>query len=324
LKRAGALLAPALVALAMLAPPLWLGDYAVEIGFRLLTLFTLCEAWNLLAGYGGLVSLGAGAFVGLGGYALVGYLNYVGDSITVALLVGVLACALFAIVAAPAMFRMRGLYFTVGTLALGEGLRLFMVNSAYFGGAAGLYFRVDPPAPRGLYAYAFAIFVIVEIAQSFVTQSRFSLLLRAVREDEGAAVQIGVPAFKVKFIAFVASSALIGAVGGLYAMRLGAIEPYGMFSVTTSMNVALAAIIGGLGFRMGAIVGATIVTALGEMLADYPQMNLALTGVLLIVIVRVAPQGVCGALAGLWARGLALRARPVAAERLPEKRHVRA
>jgi branched-chain amino acid transport system permease protein len=322
--RLGPLVVPALVALALLAPPLWLGDYAVEIGFRLLTLFCLCEAWNLLAGYGGLVSLGSGAFIGLGGYGLVGFLNHAGHSVALALGCAALGCALFAVLVAPAMFRMRGLYFTVGTLALGEGLRLFMVNAPWFGGATGLFFQDDPPDLRRLYVYAFVVFVAVEIAQSALTASRFSLLLRAVRDDEGAATQMGAPAFKIKLAAFVGASALMGIVGGLTAMRLGAIEPYGMFSVNWSMNVALAAIIGGLGYRLGAIVGATTVTAMSEALADYPQMNLALTGLLLIVIVRLAPSGVCG-LAARFARSRRLPARPGAARPLAsEKRHVSA
>jgi len=315
---------PVVIALAMLAP-LWLGDYAVEIGFRLLILFCLCEAWNLLAGYGGLVSLGSGAFVGLGGYVLVGFLNHVNANIALAMVAAAVGCGLFAALAAPAMFRMRGLYFTVGSLALGEGLRLFMVNSAYFGGAMGLFFRADPPEMRVLYLYAFAIFVIVEILQSALTSSRFSLLLRAIRDDEGAAAQIGVAAFRIKFVAFVGTSALMGAVGGLSAMRLGAIEPYGMFSVNWSMNVALASIIGGLGYRLGAIVGAVTVTAMSEALSDYPQVNLALTGLLLIVIVRLAPSGICG-LTAKWLAGSRLApARSVAEQPLPsEKRHVSA
>ena len=146
-----------------------------------------------------------------------------------------------------------------------------------------------------------------------------------MRDDEGAAAQIGVAAFKVKFVAFVGTSALMGAVGGLMAMRLGAIEPYGMFSVSWSMNVALAAIIGGLGYRMGAIVGAVTVTAMSEALADYPQVNLALTGALLIVIVRVAPNGVCGIIAKFINGGRAWRARGAAAPPLSsEKRHASA
>jgi branched-chain amino acid transport system permease protein len=320
LSRLGLVVLPALVALALLTP-LWISDYAVEIGFRLLTLFCLCEAWNLLAGYGGLVSLGSGAFVGLGGYVLVGFLNNAGNSVALALAAGAVGCALFAALVAPAMFRMRGLYFTVGTLALGEGLRLFMVNSPLFGGAMGLFFQADPPDLRTLYVYAFVVFAAVEIAQSVLTASRLSLMLRAVRDDEGAATQMGAPAFKIKFVAFVATSALMGIVGGLMAMRLGAIEPYGMFSVNWSMNVALAAIIGGLGYRLGAIVGATTVTAMSEALADYPQVNLALTGVLLIVIVRLAPSGVCG----LAAQTRQFRAsRDAARAPASEKRHVSA
>src|SRR5277367_4510333 len=97
----------------------WAGDYALELAFRLLVLMTLAEAWNLLAGYGGLVSLGTASFVGLGAYVLVGAMNR-GLPLAIAWLAAGLAAALLALLVSRAVFRLRGLYFTVGTLALAE------------------------------------------------------------------------------------------------------------------------------------------------------------------------------------------------------------
>jgi branched-chain amino acid transport system permease protein len=290
-------------ALAILAAPTIIGNYGTEIAFRFLLYAALGQAWNLLAGYGGLVSLGSAAFIGTGAYVLVGLLNHTPLSIPFALLVGGIAAGVLAAVVSPAMFRMRGLYFTVGTLALGEALRLFMVNESIFGGASGLVLANDPPSMKVLYYYAAAIFFVATIVVSAYTMTRFSIPLRAVRDDEDAAAQMGVRAFAVKFAAFVVAGVLMGAAGGLQALRLGAIEPYGMFGLQWSIDILTLVIIGGMGSRLGPLVGAAFVIVLSEALADYPAVHTALTGVILIVIIRFAPRGLVGLVTSLRRRG---------------------
>ncbi len=289
----GLLLLPlAFVVLAAMAP--MLSDYALEIGFRILLLVTLAEAWNLLAGYGGLVSLGTASFFGIGAYALTGLLNKTGTPLGLALPLAGVCSALLALVVSRAVFRLRGLYFTVGTLALAEATRLFMVNFNGFGGATGLFLAQDPPDLRVLYLIATALLALTTVVMTLATQSRFSILLRAVRDDEDAAAQIGVRPFRIKLIVFVLTSFLIGVAGGLQGLKLGAIEPYGMFGIQWTVNVLSIVIIGGQGQRAGPVVGAIFVVALGELLADYPAMHLALTGAILITVVRFAPKGLVG------------------------------
>lgn len=287
-----ALLPAAFVVLALVAP--LLSDYALEIGFRLLLFVTLAEAWNLLAGYGGLVSLGTASFVGLGAYTLTATMNQLGLPWPAAVLAGAVAAALLALVVSPAVFRLRGLYFTVGTLALAEALRLLMINVAAFGGATGLFLAADPPPQRTLFFAAIALLGITTAAMELATRSRFSILLRAVRDDEDAAAQIGVRPFRIKLLAFVFASALIGAGGALQGLKLGAVEPYGSFGLAWTVDVLSIVIIGGQGRRAGALVGAVFVVALGELLADWPALHLALTGAIVIAVIRFAPQGLVG------------------------------
>jgi branched-chain amino acid transport system permease protein len=282
----------ALVALALL--PQVSGEYGVQIGFRLLLYIVLGEAWNLMAGYCGLVSLGTASFIGIGAYVLVAALNAFNVPIPVMLVGCGAAAALVALIVSPAMFRLRGLYFTVGTLALGEALRLFMINAPYFGGASGWFLNAPSPSTNALLYYAIGLLIVTTMIVSACTQTRFSILLRAVRDDEDAATQMGVRAFHVKLAAFVIASFLMGAAGGLQAYKLGAIEPYGMFGLQWTIDVLSLVIIGGLGLRLGPVVGAIIVIALGEYLADYPELHIAITGVILILIVRFAPKGVLG------------------------------
>ena len=302
-------LAAALVA-GFAAPPL-LGAYAIEVGFRLLLLIVLAEAWNLLAGYGGLVSLGASSFFGLGCYVTVGVLNHVAVSLTVALVAAAVAGLVMAALAAPALFRLRGLYFTVGTLALAEALRLFVVNVPWFGGASGLFVNVDLPEMDALFRYAVALAAVAEIVMIGATRSRASVLLRAVRDDEDAAAQVGVRAFRVKLGAFAAASALIAAAGGLQAARLGTIEPYGSFGLQWSVDALTTVVIGGIGRRFGAILGAVFVVLLGEALANYPELHIAITGAILILVIRFAARGLSGLAADAVAR---LVPRPLARE----------
>jgi len=290
--------------LAALSPAL--SHYALEIGFRILLLVTLAEAWNLLAGYGGLVSLGTASFFGVGAYALTGLLNLTAVPLALALPLAGACAALLALLVSGAVFRLRGLYFTVGTLALAEAVRLFMINSDSFGGAIGLFLAQDPPGLRGLYLIALALLAFTTVLMTLATRSRFSILLRAVRDDEDAAAQIGVRPFRIKLIVFIVASFLTGVAGALQGLKLGAVEPYGMFGIQWTVNVLSIVIIGGQGLRAGPLAGAIFVVVLGELLADYPAVHLALTGVILIIVIRFAPQGLAG---------LALRRRDARGER---------
>jgi branched-chain amino acid transport system permease protein len=278
----------------MIFAPRVVGEYGTQIGFRALIYLTLAEAWNLLAGYGGLVSLGSSSFVGIGAYILMGILNAGALGTAEALTASALGAAALAVIVSPAVFRLRGLYFTVGTLALGEALRLFMVNVSYFGGATGIFLKSNPPPTEVLYVYAVALAGIATLVMEIYTGTRFSILLRSVRDDEDAASQVGVRAFRVKLLAFAVASFLMGAAGGLQALKLGAIEPYGMFGLQWSIDTLSIVIIGGLGVRFGPLVGTILVIALAEVLADYPELHLAMTGAILILVIRFAPKGLCG------------------------------
>lgn len=269
-------------------------DYALEIGFRLLLILILAEAWNLLAGYGGLVSLGTASFIGIGAYVLTGGMNELGLSILVSIPLAGVCAALLAIIVSKAVFRLRGLYFTVGTLALAEALRIFMVNYAGFGGASGLILREDPPSLSILFCIALLLTAITYIFMTVATNSRFSILLRAVRDDEDAASQIGVQSFNIKLIAFVIASFLMGMAGALQGLKMGTVEPYGMFGIQWTVSVLSVVIIGGQGLRAGPLVGSIFVVILGEILADFPALHLAITGLILIIVIRYAPQGLVG------------------------------
>jgi branched-chain amino acid transport system permease protein len=177
-----------------------------------------------------------------------------------------------------------------------------MVNFNGFGGATGLFLAADPPGLQALYLSALALLGATTLLMTAATESRFSILLRAVRDDEDAAAQIGVQPFRIKLIAFAVASCLIGMGGALQGLKVGAVEPYGSFGIQWTVNVLSIVVIGGQGLRAGPLVGAVFVVALGELLADWPVVHLALTGVILIVLIRFAPQGLVGLAQRLRAR----------------------
>ena len=279
--------------------PVIADDYALQIAFRVLIYLSLAESWNLLAGSAGLVSLGTSCFVGLGAYVAFGLLNSLDMPLPLVLVCCALAGGALAALVSPALFRLRGLYFTVGTLALAELLRLTMVNVSAFGGASGIFLRQDPPPLPELFHYALVVALIASLSITACARTRVSVILRAVRDDEDAAAQMGVRPYRVKLGAFVLASALCAIAGGVQATKLGAIEPYGMFGLQWSIDVLAMVIIGGVGLRLGPLVGALLVVALGEALADYPEAHIAIAGVILIVLIRFAPRGVGGVVASL-------------------------
>jgi branched-chain amino acid transport system permease protein len=287
---AGALAAVAAAA----ALPYLFGPYQQQIGYRMLQLAALGSAWNLLAGYGGLVSLGSAAFIGIGAYTVTELDAHSSLPLPIRLLAGAAAAVVFAALVSPAMFRLRGLYFTVGTLALAEALRILMVNVPTFGGASGIVLRGATPPAYALYWWALGIAVLTVAVVVAVLASPLSLSLRAVRDDEDVARQMGVVTFRTKLWAFGLSAALIGLIGGLQAARLGVIEPYGAFGLSWTVDIVAVAIIGGLGTRAGPWVGAAFTVLLAELLADYPEVHLAITGVVLLAVIRFAPRGIWG------------------------------
>ena len=280
--------------------PSFASDYALQIAFRVMIYLTLAESWNLLTGSVGLVSLGTASFVGLGSYVAFGLANQFGAPIPVILILCALAGALLAALVSPALFRLRGVYFTVGTLALAALLQLLMVNLPTFGGASGIFLKHDPPPLPRLYHYALSVALVTGLAMALCARTRISVIIRAVRDDEDAAAQMGVRPYRVKLGAFALASALIAMAGAVQAINLGAIEPYGAFGLQWTIDALSMVIIGGIGWRLGPLAGVLFVVALGEVLADYPEAHIAITGVILIVLIRFAPSGLVGLLARLF------------------------
>ncbi len=284
------------VAVLLFSVPSFASDYQLLVAYQIAQLAALALAWNVMAGYGGLVSLAVAAFVGIGSYATAKLSISSGFGLIPSILAGGGFAVAFAALVSVPMFRFRGLYFTIGSLVLAQALAIFMVNYNGLGGNSGLTLTNVVPTGGELYQLALGCVVIAVVGTVLVVRGRLGLGLMAVRDDEDVAERVGVATFRTKLISFLLSAFVMGLIGGIQAQKLGQIEPHGSFALSWTIDAINAAIIGGIGTIIGPMVGAVIIVELSERLADYPETHLMIVGGLLIAIIRFAPAGVWGTL----------------------------
>jgi branched-chain amino acid transport system permease protein len=260
------------------ALPSWGDDYQLLVGYEIAQLAALAQAWNIMAGYGGLVSLAVSAFVGIGSYATTKLSLAAGLALIPSIAAGGLFAVLFALLVAVPMFRFRGLYFTIGSLVLAQALALFMLNYNGLGGNSGLTLTDVAPTGADLYLLALACALLATLGAVLIIRGRLGLGLMAVRDDEDVAERVGVATFRVKLVSFVLSAFVMGLIGGIQAQKLGHIEPGGSFTLAWTIDAVNAAIIGGIGTVLGPLIGAGVSVALSESLADRPEVHVAIIG----------------------------------------------
>ncbi len=284
--------AGALLLAALAAAPLTLSGY--QIVFILLTLLYigLAYSWNLISGYTGYLSFGHVAFFGIGAYAVGILASTHGWPWPVAVLVGGVICAVFAVPLGWIMLRLRGPYFAIGMLAVAEGTRLFVsVARDVTRGGLGIFvstsYNVIP-----VYYSLLALVIILMVLTFWVDNSRFGLRLLSIREDEDAAEVLGINTTREKLKAFVLSAAFPGMIGGLYAWYIGYIDPNSVFALSFSLNMVLMTLLGGAGTFLGPLIGgASFAMVLETLWARFPAYHLMVSGAAIVAIVLFIPNG---------------------------------
>lgn len=299
----------ALVLFAALATlPFFLKAFYVRVGLSIFLSAGFAVCWWLLAGFTAYYSFGHTAFIGVGAFAAALTLREAGAASPVlqlglGLVAGLLVAAAIAAVIAWPILRLRGHYFTIAMLAvalvLGEAVSAFPV----FGGSAGLSLpNIAPMSVRVeafFYWLALALLAVVMAIAWIISRSRLGYGLAAIREDEDAAQMLGVPTTRFKAIAFVLSGGLTGALGAVYALNLGYITTDSVFRGSLSLEMIVNSLVGGMGSLLGPVIGAAIMTGVTKLvLADFLEYHLAITGLLIVAVVLIAPDGI----AGLWRR----------------------
>jgi branched-chain amino acid transport system permease protein len=283
--------------LGLLLFPLVGDPYSISLAYTLFIYMALAQSWNLVGGYAGLVSLGHAAFFGLGAYTAAILLTWSGVPFFLAVLASGLSATAFAAAISLPVFRFRGIYFAISTLVLAEALRIWMINWSLTGGAQGINLPLDNvPDPTTFYYIGLVLAAGATGVIALILHTKLGIGLRAIRDNEDAAQNMGVNTFRVKLYAFSISAFIAGLAGGIHAVYLGTIEPYSIFSVNWTITAANIVIIGGMGTLFGPVIGAVFSTILSESLKDYENIHLIITGLILILVIRFLPAGIWGQL----------------------------
>ncbi len=269
--------------------------------------------WNIIGGYAGQVSFGNAAFFGVGAYASSVLLTKAGLSPWIGMGAGCVASAALAVIVGYPCFRLKGHYFAIATIAIGEIMMgLFMVWD-FVGAAVGIYLPILPQSFRNMefhttklpYYYIMLAMLLFAVGAAFwVERSRLGYYLRAIKDDPDGARSVGVNIRKYKLYAFCLSAVLTSICGTFYAQYVLYIDPPSTFGLMISIDLCIISLIGGLGKLLGPVVGSFVFIPLIELTRVYlgsegQGIDLMLYSALMIVLAILRPQG----LYGLFARG---------------------
>lgn len=292
-----------------------LGDYLHNLGGLTFMFMSAGLAWNWLGGYVGQISFGHAAMFGTGGFVAARLGITFGLPFWATWLIGGVVAGLYALVWGHPTLRLRGPYFSIATIGVGEATRLVATYWTDFtGGSSGLSLPIDTgPTKFQLYWYGLYLLAAVVAISYWLRKSRIGLGLLAIKEDVEAASDVGVnPTFYQDLVLFM-SGTVVGVCGGFYASYQAFIDPLDMLSFDRSISFVLIGVIGGIGTILGPAMGAIVYIVLQEfLLASYPQLYLGLYGLLLIFVILFEPLGLSGLLMRLG-RKLGIRPSPSAA-----------
>ena len=296
--------AAAVIVLAVIVSLSSANEYFFFAGFVVLQSVVLATAWNILGGYAGYVNFGTAAFFGIGAYMAVVVINATGAPLAVQILAGAAVSGLLGLGTGLLTMRLRGIFFSIATVAIIFIAETLIINWRYVGGATGIQL-LRPPLMEPFDSYTRMLFVVmavlaviaVSIAR-YIETSWIGRGLQAIRDTEEAAECSGVPTLKLKLFACTVSGALMGAAGAPLPMYLSFLEPASSFSLNYSVAALAGAIIGGNSLWLGPVIGAILLASVQQIVTvTIPgEINVLVVGVLLVVFVVAAPDGVLGLL----------------------------
>jgi branched-chain amino acid transport system permease protein len=277
--------------------PLVLSEYSMSVAVTVVTYAILGLGLNVVVGYAGLLDLGYAAFFAIGAYTSSLLQLDAHMSFWETLPAAVVAAAISGCIIGYPTLRLRSDYLAIVTLGFGEIVRITVTNLSVTGGPNGLYgippasvFGTSIVSENGLYYLGLFFLLIAIVFTGLLSRSRLGRAWRTLREDETASEAVGVPATKVKLLAYV-MGAMVGALAGMFfSTQFGTIDPTS-FTFTTSVTILIVVIVGGMGSIPGMILGALIVIALPEALRPISNYRLLIFALGLIVLMLVRPQG---------------------------------
>jgi branched-chain amino acid transport system permease protein len=304
-----------LAVFAITAPFLFQARYAQHVLILILLYVTLGSAWNLLGGFAGQLSLGHAAFFGIGAYSAAIVASKSSLSPWLGMLIGPLIVLPLAGLVGWICFRLRGPYFTLATIAIGEMVRLVALNwRGLTGGAVGVVIRPSIFSGTSKLPYYFVILVIAcgTVALCyFISRRKLGYYLLAIREDQETAESIGINTTRYKLVALSISASLTALAGAFYANYFLFVDPTVVLPLALSVEIVLMAIIGGLGTVQGPVIGAILLKLSSEIFRNqFENANLLIYGLLLVGVILFLPEGLLGGLRKLLRRKEAVELTP--------------
>jgi branched-chain amino acid transport system permease protein len=301
------MIATALMAVALAIAPL-VGVYPVFLMKALCFALFAC-AFNLLLGFGGLLSFGHAMFLGTAGYACAHAAKVWGLSPELAIATGTAAAAILGAIVGALAIRRQGIYFAMITLAVAQMMYFFYLQTPFTHGEDGiqavprghLFGVLDLSQPLTIYYTVLTIFIVAFLLIYRIIHSPFGQVLKAIRENEPRAISLGYDADRYKLLAFVLSATLAGLAGATKAIVF---QLASLTDVHWSMSgeVVLMTLLGGMGTIFGPVVGAFVITGLENYLAGFGEWVTIITGAIFVVCVLAFRRGIVGELAAWWAR----------------------
>lgn len=298
-----------LIAVGLVAPLVVVQPFPRHVLIMVLVYAVLGHAWNIIGGLTGQVSLGHAVYFGLGAYTSTKSFILWGLSPWVGMLLGAVVSALVSLAIGYPFFRLRGFYFAIATIALGETARIIFLNLKAFGGAVGL----EVPLSKGnpllnmqfhssklpYYYIILAIFIAATLLVARLKRSKIGFYFRTIKESHDAAESLGVDTFKYKVLALAVSAVITSVCGSFYAQYLLYIDPYVVMATGISTKICLVTILGGESTLWGPLIG----SALLVFLAEYSRVwlggggrgvDLIVYGVLIVLVAAYQPKGIMG------------------------------
>jgi len=277
-------------------------EYVYFAGYTVLQFVVLATAWNILGGYTGYVNFGTAGFFAMGAYSTVVIYKTIKLPLLLAIPVGGVTTAIFGLAMGYLTLRLRGVFFAIATLALAIVLNTLIVNWSFVGGSRGVYIIRPRDAAhfesyvQFLFAVMLGLSVLAVWIARMVEQSRLGRGLAAIRDDELAAECAGVPTLRLKLISTTLSGFLMGLAGAPFPYYVTYVDPGGTFNLAYAVNSIAMPIIGGTMSWIGPLVGAVLLGTLEQVatVTISSELNLLIVGVLLVLFVTLAPNGIMG------------------------------
>lgn len=278
-------------------------NYVLQVGIAMLMWVSMASSWNILGGYTGYISLGHNVFFGVGAYVSGVLLVEAGISPFITAPLAGLVALLLGVLAGLITFRTKGPAFIVATIAMLLVIYLLMDNWEFIGGSNGLGLPLAPFPVEWVkvpFYYAMLVAAVLSILLGYrVAHSKMGLALRAIAEDEVKAEVSGIDTRRFKLMAFALSAFFPGVVGAIWGYSLSYLRPSAFFLISVAAQMVLMSIIGGRGTVAGPVIGAIFMVGLNELSVTYfgaSELNLTITGVVMIIALLFFPLGLVGTL----------------------------